>query len=56
MASPAPIAQRKPARSLAAILLIALPIILFLLSFLLGRYPVEPLTRSEEHTSELQSQ
>lgn len=40
-AEPAP---RKPSRSLAAVLLILLPVILFLLSFLLGRYPVEPLT------------
>ncbi|QPC91847.1 iron ABC transporter permease [Mesorhizobium sp. INR15] len=35
-------APRKPA--LATLLLIVLPVILFLLSFLLGRYPVAPLT------------
>ena len=45
---PAP-EPRKPARSLATILLIALPIILFLLSFLLGRYPVEPAHRHQGH-------
>jgi iron complex transport system permease protein len=37
-------APRRPVRSLATILLILLPVILFLLSFLLGRYPVEPIT------------
>jgi iron complex transport system permease protein len=45
-------AAAKPrSKAFGAILLIALPLLLFLLSFLLGRYPVDPLTVMKVITS-----